>query len=413
MNKTIFPSIVSGTVLAPASKSVAQRAIAIASLIAGRSEIINPGKSEDVQAALGVCRTLGVSVKELPGKVYICGTIKPPSEPLNCRESGLSVRMFSSIASLLDQEVILTGEGSLLNRPMGIVEETLVGFGVKCKLNNGRLPVTLKGPLLGGEAHIDGSVSSQVLTGMLIASPYAKSDVRIFVSNLQSIPYIDITINLMSSFGVEVKNKNYREFFIRSGQKYKPCTYVVEGDWSGASFFLVAGAIAGRVEVEGLYYSSNQADRAIIDALLYAGAFVSIRDKSVEVKKKKLIGFEFDATHCPDLFPPLVALATHCQGTTTLTGVSRLRAKESDRAATLVEEFSKLGVDIQVKGEQLIITGSKPKGGVVDAHGDHRIAMALAIAALNGNGPVEITGAEAVAKSYPEFFKDLETLLPI
>ncbi len=411
MIKTIHPSIVTGTVVAPASKSVAQRAIAIASLISGRSEIINPGTSDDVKAAISLARGLGAAVKEHQGKIYICGGIKVPSSPLSCGESGLSVRMFSALASLLDAEVTLTGHGSLMNRPMNIIEESLTPLGITCKTNQGKLPVTIKGPLLGGTAYLDGSISSQVITGILIASPYARSDVRLMVENLQSLPYIDLTINLMNSFGVEVKNKNYREFYVRAGQKYQPCSFTVEGDWSGAAFMLVAGAIAGRVEVEHLFAGSNQADRAIIDALLYAGAHVSIRDRSIEVKHKNLIGFDFDATNCPDLFPPLVALASNCNGVSKILGVSRLRVKESDRAATLVREFTKLGVDIRVEGELMIVKGGIPQGGIVESHGDHRIAMAVAVAALGGIGHVDIEGAEAVAKSYPGFFDDLSKVI--
>jgi 3-phosphoshikimate 1-carboxyvinyltransferase len=184
----------------------------------------------------------------------------------------------------------------------------------------------------------------------------------------------------------------------------------VEGDWSGAAFLLVAGAIAGRVRVENLKPMSKQADRAILEVLFNVGAKVSIFDKAIEVRKHELNAFHFDATHCPDLFPPLVALASHCKGESRILGVSRLRLKESDRAVTLQQEFSKLGVDITIEGELMRIKGGEVKGGGVQSHGDHRIAMACAIASLASAGDIEIENAEAVDKSYPKFFEDLNAV---
>jgi 3-phosphoshikimate 1-carboxyvinyltransferase len=408
MKRSIKPSKVNGSVCAPASKSVAQRAIAIASMAMGHSEIISVGESDDVQAAISVCRAMGVNFDILSDRLIISGGLRLPKIPLDCGESGLSVRMFSAIAATLDGEVTLTGKGSLLNRPMDIVEESLIPMGIRCTTNQGQLPILVKGPMQGGIIKVDGSISSQVITGMLIASPYAKRDTTLLVQNLQSQPYIDITLEVMKSFGVDVENKNYSEFFIKAGQRYKPIEYTVEGDWSGAAFMLVAGAIGGRVMVTNLRPNSPQADRVIINALNYAGAKISVYDNQIEVNKHHLKGFDFDATNCPDLFPPLVALASHCEGETRILGVSRLHVKESDRAATLKDEFGKMGIDIRIEGELLIVKGGKPQGANVQSHGDHRIAMATAVAALAGTGDLEIDGAECVSKSYPEFFEELD-----
>lgn len=408
MKRSIKPSKVNGSVCAPASKSVAQRAIAIASMAMGHSEIISVGESDDVQAAISVCRAMGVNFDILSDRLIISGGLRLPKIPLDCGESGLSVRMFSAIAATLDGEVTLTGKGSLLNRPMDIVEESLIPMGIRCTTNQGQLPILVKGPMQGGIIKVDGSISSQVITGMLIASPYAKRDTTLLVQNLQSQPYIDITLEVMKSFGVDVENKNYSEFIIKAGQRYKPIEYTVEGDWSGAAFMLVAGAIGGRVMVTNLRPSSPQADRVIINALNYAGAKISVYDNQIEVNKHHLKGFDFDATNCPDLFPPLVALASHCEGETRILGVSRLHVKESDRAATLKDEFDKMGIDIRIEGELLIVKGGKPQGANVQSHGDHRIAMATAVAALAGTGDLEIDGAECVSKSYPEFFEELD-----
>jgi 3-phosphoshikimate 1-carboxyvinyltransferase len=408
MKKSVRPSTVNGRIIAPPSKSVAQRVIAIASMAIGQSQIILPGFSDDVLAAISVCKALGVKIDEQSDRLLISGGLKLPSTSLNCGESGLGLRMFSAIAATLDGEVTLTGHGSLINRPMSIVENSLAQLCESCQTNLGKLPIIVKGPIKGGTINIDGSISSQVLTGILIASPYARKDLKINVNNLQSRPYIDVTVSMMKKFGVEVENKDYSEFKIGAGQLYKPRDYQVEGDWSGAAFMLVAGAIAGNVIVDNLQLSSFQADKAIINALIYAGAKVSINDNHIEVTQHQLSGFHFDATHCPDLFPPLVALASHCKGESRILGISRLRVKESDRAATLIDEFSKLGIEISVEGELMIVKGGEVKTAQVSSHGDHRIAMATAIAALAGNGEVEIDGAESVAKSYPGFFEDLE-----
>ena len=411
MKRFVRSSAVNGVVQAPASKSVAQRAIALASMAEGRSEILNVGNSDDCQAAIRVCRDLGANIDGNANYLIVDGGLKLPARPLNCGESGLSIRMFSPIASTLNGDITLIGDGSLMNRPMQIISDALNQFGVECSTANGFLPIQVKGPIKGGRISVDGSLSSQVLTGLLIASPMASSDVTILVDNLISIPYVQLTIDMMRKFGVDVENINNSEFRIKAPQRYKPCKYNVEGDWSGAAFLLVAGAIAGEVEVTNLNPRSLQADRAIINALMWCGAYVSIRENSILVKRESLSGFDFDATHCPDLFPPLVALASHCVGESKILGVGRLKVKESDRAATLMEEFTKLGIDIKVQNDLMIIQGGKPKSAKVQSHGDHRIAMACAVAVLNGNCEVEIDSAEAVSKSYPDFFEDLEQLV--
>ncbi len=410
MKKLINPSTVNGIIQAPSSKSFAQRAVAIASLAPGKSEIFYPGKSDDVIAAIQVCRTLGVNIQQMQDKLIINGGINVPNKPLNCGESGLGIRMFSAIAATLDKPVTLTGSGTLTQRPMTIIEQAVKAMGAECKTNNGYLPITVTGPIKGGVAKVDGSLSSQVITGMLLASPKAQSELIIEVNNLQSKPYIDLTIDIMKKSGVEVENNSYKTFKVKNEMDYQPAKIIVEGDWSGAAFMLVAGAIAGKVRVDNLLANSRQADKVIIDALNLAGAKVFQEDNYVEIEPGNLKGFKFDATQCPDLFPPLVALATYCQGATRIKGVSRLQAKESDRAATLQQEFAKMDVKINIEGEEMVIHGNRPKGATVQSHGDHRIAMACAIATLPAKGNVEITGAEAANKSYPTFFEDLEKL---
>lgn len=411
MRRLVKPSLVSGAVQAPPSKSVAQRAIAMATLANGVTEIYNPGNSNDSKAAVEICRALGASIAEYPGKLVVTGGLQQPSQILNCGESGLGIRMFSAIASTFSAGVTLTGTGTLLKRPMQPIADALVQLGAACSTSSGFLPITVKGPINGGVANIDGSQGSQVLTGLLVASPLAKHDVTIRATKLKSVPYVHLTIQMMHDFGVEVDVVSDIDFHVRAKQRYAPCTYNVEGDWSGTAFMLVAGATAGEVEVKNLNPSSLQADRAIVDALVMAGATVGVEKNGVYVKRNKLSHFEFDATNCPDLFPPLVALASHCDGESKILGVSRLRVKESDRAATLVEEFAKLGIDIKIKDDLMVVQGGKVKSAWVHSHGDHRIAMACAVAALSGEGNLTIEGAESVSKSYPRFFDDLNSIM--
>ncbi|MDQ1349926.1 MAG: 3-phosphoshikimate 1-carboxyvinyltransferase [Acidobacteriota bacterium] len=415
--KLIKSSIIKGSIAAPASKSMMQRAIAAALLAEGTTTILNPTFCNDSLAALRVIAELGAQVIRGKNEVSIRGGMNPsgPGTILNCGESGLGIRMFTPIASLWGGELTLTGEGSLLSRPVFMIEEPLKRLGVGVTTTNGCPPLKVKGPMMGGEAEVDGSVSSQFLTGLLMALPKAPKDSRLTVTNLKSTPYIDMTLALLGAFGVQVRHVNYETFFINGNQIYacQKGEYRVEGDWSGAAFLLVAGAVAalaGGVTVTGLNRASPQADRKIIEALSSAGALVEMTGDSVTVRKDKLNGFYFDATHCPDLFPPLVALACNCEGTTVITGVERLVHKESNRAMVLEKEFSALGANIRIVGNRMEIEGGKLKGGVVDSHNDHRIAMAAAVAALNAQGDVTIQGDECVAKSYPDFFEDLKKI---
>jgi 3-phosphoshikimate 1-carboxyvinyltransferase len=264
--------------------------------------------------------------------------------------------------------------------------------------------------LQGGEAEVDGSVSSQFLTGLLMALPKATRDSRLTVKYLKSTPYIDMTLKLLKAFGVEVQHSNYETFFIKGNQIYCIGEYRVEGDWSGASFLLVAGAVGGCVTLTGLDMGSPQADRKIIKAIKAAGASVKTLGHQVEIARSELKAFDFDATHCPDLFPPLVALACNCEGVTKLSGVERLTHKESDRAKTLEKEFSSLGAKIRIDGNRMKIKGTKLKGGTIDSHNDHRIAMAGALAAINAEGDVTVRNPQCVAKSYPDFYEDFSAI---
>ena len=418
MQVKISPSAVSGELTAPASKSAMQRACALALLHNGKTIIHNPGKSNDDKAALQIIQTLGAVVKELPGgSLEITGAFLQDNSQeieMNCGESGLSIRMFTPIAALSKNRVLVTGSGSLLNRPMDFFDRVLPQLGVAVETNGGKLPFVIQGPLQPKPISIDGSLSSQFLTGLLFAfAASCTQAVTIEADNLKSKPYIDLSLQMLAHFGYAVTNNNYQTFEIqpRKLKNNETITYPVEGDWSGASFLLVAGAIAGKVVVKGLDVFSSQADKSILTALSLCGAHLSTTIEQVEVSTGRLRAFQFDATDCPDLFPPLVALAAYCEGTSVIEGATRLTHKESNRALTLQEEFGKMGVSIRLQDDLMIIEGSeKLVGAEVHSHHDHRIAMALAVAALKAEGDTIIHDAAAINKSYPDFYEHLKSL---
>lgn len=416
MKAIIQPSFLKGDIQSNASKSSMQRACAAALVAGGTSIIKNPGHSNDDKAAMDIIQKLGAKA-ELNGselKVVSEG-VKPVSNEIHCGESGLSIRMFTPLVALSEQEITVNGSGSLVTRPMNFFDEILPQLSVDVQSKEGKVPLIIKGPVKPATIEIDGSLSSQFLTGLLMS--YAASNasgVSIKVNNLKSKPYIDLTLDVMKQFGLKVPlNNNYEEFlFDRTPhQPTASRNYIVEGDWSGAAFLLVAGAVAGDIVVKGLDVFSTQADKAVLQALMDCGCRISIQAEQIEIAKAPLKPFHFDATECPDLFPPLVALAAFCKGKSVIEGTSRLTHKESNRALTLQEEFEKLGVQIDLQDDLMIIHGGAAmKQAVVHSRHDHRIAMACAVAALGADGEVTIEEAEAVNKSYPDFYEHLKLL---
>ncbi len=410
---TIHPTNVNAQLTAPVSKSSMQRACAAALLHAGNTIIENPGHSNDDLAALDVIVQLGAVIKEKNKHriVVTSNGVKPVASAIHCGESGLGLRMFSPLVALHDQPVTVNGSGSLLSRPVDFFDKVFPQLGVDIQSNGGKLPLIIKGPLQPADIEIDGSLSSQFLTGLLMAyAAKGATNKSIRVKNLKSRPYIDLTLQVMKQFGWNVTHRSYESFhFNHPHVQQTDIRYRVEGDWSGASFLLVAGAICGPITLTGLDTDSAQADKSILNALRSAGAGVTVSDGLITVVPSSLSAFTFDATDCPDLFPPLVALASYCKGNTVIAGTSRLTHKESNRALTLQEEFGRMGIVIQLDRDQMIIQGgTKPEAAMVHSRHDHRIAMACAIAALKAKSPVAIEAAEAVDKSYPDFYRDLE-----
>lgn len=415
MDKSVSAGPIKGIVIPPSSKSYAQRAIALSLLAEGTTTLRNIEFCKDTLSALSCVKALGAQVEFIDDStIRIKGGLSPLSNTLHVGESGLATRLFTPIAALSSVPIRIEGEGTLLHRPMQMMIEPLRTLGVQLKDGGGYLPFEVQGPIKGGKVRVDGSISSQFITGLLLALPLAEQDTTLYVDSAVSTPYLDMTIDTARRFGVEILHNqgDYSEFFIEGGQHYSPTDIAIEGDWSGASTLMVAGAIAGEVSIKNLSTLSRQADTVICQALERAGAGLIIEDDTITVTRRPLRAFNFDATHCPDLFPALVTLAAAADGQSTIIGTERLRHKESDRAETLREEYEKLGIEVDLSEDNIMkIHGGNIQPAVVHSHDDHRIAMSLAVSALRCGGEITIRNAECVEKSYPSFFEDLESLI--
>lgn len=409
MDIAIPPGRVEGVLTPPCSKSYAQRALAASLLAEGTSILRNIEFCNDTRSALECIRTLGAEVACTDtDTLAVRGGLCPTGSTLHVGESGLATRLFTPVAALCPTPIRIEGEGTILRRPMRMMTEPLRRLGVRVHDNGGLLPLEVCGPIEGGEIEVDGSISSQFVTGLLLALPHARRDTTLHVRGAVSTPYLDMTIDTAARFGVEIFQRDYEEFYIPGMQHYRSTDFGIEGDWSAAAMLLVAGATAGEVTVRNISMLSKQADTAICTALVRAGAAVINDADSVTAAVRPLRAFEFDATNCPDLFPALAALAAAAEGVSILHGTSRLIYKESNRAETIREEYARLGIEVDISEPDIMtVRGGRIRSAHTNSHADHRIAMSLAVAALRAEGEVGIEGAECVAKSYPGFFEDL------
>jgi len=405
---------IAGEVTAPASKSMVQRILA-ASLLTPSSVQIRTGPlCSDSRAAMGIIQALGAKVSGNGGEYRITGTglRRWSNRVLDCRESGLCLRMFSALSALAGGPVTLKGKGSLRRRSLGMIIESLQAIRATGHPERGRLPLTVRGGPLPDRIRIPGEKGSQFLTGLLMGLPLLSGNRELRVDNLQSRPYIDLTLQVLEGFGIGIRHRGYQDFMIPEGREYRPPKGIlaVEGDYSGAAFLLVAGAVGGWTRVRGLATGSRQGDRLVIDVLQAAGARAGWSRAGLEVFRNRLRSFSADLTHCPDLFPPLAALATFCRGRTLIRGVDRLKNKESNRARSLCRLFERMGIRIRVEGNHMVISGGNKRTCRVDSCDDHRIAMAATIGAIGIPGGIYLQGDRAVEKSYPGFFRDLQML---
>lgn len=412
----VAPSRLDGPAAAPPSKSLTQRAAAAAFLSPGETMIFNPSLCDDAAHVFRLIEDLGAEVDYscaggADRRIGVRGGAIPRKDRVSCGESGLGLRMFAPILALFSRPVTLEAEGSLRRRPVDMIEGPLGDLGAKVRTTGGRPPVTVSGPLRGGRAATDGSVSSQFLSGLLLALPLAGKDSEISVRHLKSRAYVELTIGVVRAFGGVLEcGPDFAAFRIPGGQTYRPAALRVEGDWSAGAALLVAGALAGRVEVTGLEIDSRQPDRAVLGALEAAGAGVRVLPDRIVCERAALRPFEFDVGECPDLFPALAALAACGEGTSLLRGTERLRYKECARDRAIQEEFAKIGVEVERTEGETRIRGGRIRGGRADSRGDHRLAMSLAAAGLASEEGIGLVGSGCVSKSYPGFFDDLARL---
>lgn len=419
-NIEIKPSFLKGETKIPPSKSISHRAIICASLSEGESSIENVILSKDIIATLEAMKSFGIRVKNSKidedglCDVYIKGRekLRLLNNEIDCRESGSTLRFLIPMAGLLGERVTYTGRGKLIERPLDVYYEIFKQQGISCVNNNGKLPLSIEGVLKPGVFRMKGNVSSQFITGLLFVLPILKEDSKIIITtNLESRGYVDLTLDMLKRFSIDVENNNYREFYIKGNQKYKANHHKVEGDFSQAAFFIAAGILGEDIKCRGLNRKSLQGDKVILDIARSMGANISIKNNSIEVKKSRTKGKVIDVSQCPDLVPILSVLGAFSEGTTKIINAQRLRIKESDRLRAIATELNQLGAHVKELESGLEIHGKKElQGGIVDSWKDHRIAMALAIASIRCTSPVIIKNSGAVEKSYPTFWKDFEKI---
>ncbi|WP_127836971.1 3-phosphoshikimate 1-carboxyvinyltransferase [Clostridium prolinivorans] len=409
----IIPSKLKGSIKIPPSKSLCHRAIIAAGLAQGISNIENVIFSDDITATCNGMKALGVKIENKCNNLIINGAnpLRLINREIDCIESGSTLRFLIPIALLTGDEVTFNGRGRLKNRPLNPFYKIFKKQNISYSNENG-LPLTLQGKLNFGEYEIEGNISSQFITGLLFSLPLLEGDSKIFITTeLESKGYVDLTLDILKKFSINVENHSYKEFYIPGNQVYKANNYKVEGDFSQAAFYLVAGVFGEEIECIDLDINSLQGDKVIIDIIKEMGGNISLEEDKIIAKASHTKGTVIDASQCPDIVPILAVLGALSEGTTKIINAGRLRIKESDRLKAISTELNKLGADIKEEREGLLIHGKKRlKGGTVDSWNDHRIAMALSIASIKCDEPVIITNSDSVKKSYPEFFKDFSML---
>lgn len=411
----IKPGLLNGSIDVPPSKSIAHRAIIGAALAEGYSLIENFMTSRDMEATIGGMRSLGAEITALRnGKILRirAGSRVETSVDIDCIESGSTLRFLIPLALVKNKEVIFRGQGRLVERPLGEYLKVFESQGIEYTQLENRLPISINGVLRSGEFLIDGRVSSQFISGLLFALPLLQGNSRIYIEGeLESRGYVDLTIDVLKEFGIEIENRLYKEFFIQGSQVYKSRNFRIEGDYSQAAFWLAAGVLGNGIRLNGLNIHSLQGDKIIVDILRSMGGNITSGSDWIEVKPSALKGIRIDVSQCPDLVPVLAVLGTYAEGVTTIENGARARLKESDRLQAITTGLNKLGGNVEEIRDGLIINGVKRlMGGEVYSFNDHRIAMALAVAASGATGEVSIKGSGAVEKSYPEFWNDFSKL---
>ncbi len=410
MKVQISPSSVLGSVIAPPSKSAGHRSLICATFCDKPVTVYNCGESNDIAATIEALRALGADIKH-DGKTVTVSPFKRNNKntTINCNESGSTARFMIPVAAALGAEsVTFEGRGRLPERPFDIIAEALRINGVSCSSDN--LPMTVSGQLKAGRFQIAGNVSSQYISGLLLALSITEGDSEIILTTpLESRDYVMMTVNELKVFGADIQLEDNR-FLVKGKPHLTACNRTVEGDWSQAAFHLCLGAICGEVTVKGLDINSLQGDKAVVEILRQFGADITVTDDGINVKKSELHGITIDASQIPDLVPILAVTAAFAKGTTTITKAERLRIKESDRLYETAIRLKAFGIDVTETADGLVITGGYPKGAEITSANDHRIVMAFSVMAANSKGKTVINGCKAINKSYPNFFEDFSSL---
>ena len=423
-------SDIGGTVKAPPSKSYSHRAVILASLAKGTSRLYDMLYSEDTLSSIRVCEALGAKINKKENYLEVVGTEgklhNSSKDPINLENSGTTLRLMTSVSALSDNEVILTGDDSLQTRPMGLLMDALWPLGVETEsLNdNDKAPILIKPGYMGGETNIMGNVSSQFISSIIISSPLSEKGVSLYVlPEFKSKPYVNMTVDIMRKFGVKVLKGYYLKHedcdkeiqgcrideYKVNKQNYVACDYTVEGDYSSASYLLALVAInGGKARIQNLFRNSKQGDKFILDILQQMGAVIVRGEDYVEISSDgNLQAIDVDLSNAPDLLITVAVLAAMAEGTTNITGVAHARVKETDRIDTTCRELEKLGCKLVERPDGMSITGGVTSG-VVDSHGDHRLAMAFSLIGLKHD--IKITNGEVFDVSFPNFIETMAEL---
>jgi 3-phosphoshikimate 1-carboxyvinyltransferase len=413
MKILVHKSEIGGAVKAPPSKSYTIRALMCAALAKGQSEIKNPLLSDDTEAASRVLEQVGITVKKLNSDLWKVkgGKFQTSRQDLFCGDSAATIRFMSAICALIPGTSRLTAGPSLMKRPIITLVEALRQWGIDIRSSNDSAPVVVNGGIFtGGLTELPGNISSQYVSALLLIAPLARSDTVIsLTSPLESVPYVTMTIECLKRFGIEVESSKQYQWFEIHPQTYKTANYTIEADWSSSSYILGLGVLAGETVVENINLDSLQADKSLVYFLKDMGAEIITTSRNLRIKKSRLQALKADLTDCIDLLPTMSVLAALANGTSEFTGIERARLKESNRVSSVREGLERTGIKVLEKPDRLIIEGGIPRSAVIEAHNDHRIAMAFSLMGAACGG-ITIEGAECVSKTYPEYWKTLKSL---
>jgi 3-phosphoshikimate 1-carboxyvinyltransferase len=417
MTKEIKPAHhIQATLTLPGSKSYTHRALMAAALAAGESILTNALAAEDTELTAGALAQMGAGIHWQGTTIRVMGRgggWRPVMLPIYLGNSGTSMRFLTALAALGEGEYLLTGTERLCQRPLGELLTALSQVGVRAvsEKGNGCPPVRVSGGLIGGRAQLSGGTSSQYLSALMFIGPLAPQGLEIDITGeLVSRPYVDLTLEVLSNFGISYYREGYRSFQLPGGQSYLPREYKIEADASSASYFWAAAALTGgRVTISNLSLESSQGDAAFPGVLERMGCVVTSSETGLAVQGGPLRAVQVNMATMPDLVPTLAVLAAFAQGDTLITGVAHLRHKESDRLAAVATELAKMSITAWETGDGLVIRGGAPTGAIIDTYNDHRIAMSFAVAGLKTPG-IRISDPDCVAKSFPDFWDFFDRL---